>query len=263
MLRKTVSLTLAWMFTVSTISGIMLYISPPGRIAHWSDWSMLWLTKSQWDHLHTVTTILMLIAVGLHLYYNWKQFISYMKDKITKLFSATKELLISLLITFTIALGALYQVPPFSLIINFGDYISEEWEVKYGTPPYNHAELDTVERFCKKLKIDYEGSKEKLKKANISFAESDRLLDIANNYKISPQKIYNIIIENQTVPIKIKGSGMGKKTLAQVCEIRGLDLDTVLLKLKEQGISANEDEKFKNIAEQNGISPMELLQTIQ
>lgn len=262
MLRKTVSLTLAWMFLISTLSGIMLYISPPGRIAYWADCSMLYLTKSEWDNIHTVTTMLMLIAVGLHIYYNWKQFISYMKDKVSKLFTLTKELALSLIITLLIALGSLYQVPPFSYIIDFGDYISEEWEVKYGTPPYNHAELDTLESFSKKLRVDYLVSKEKLQSANIRFDENDRLLDIANNYKVSPQKIYNIIIENQSVPIKIKGSGMGKKTLAQVCKIRGLDIKTVLSKLKAKGIDSDKDEKFKDIAEKNGMNPMDLLKII-
>ena len=263
MLKRTVSLTLAWMFLVSTISGIMLYIAPPGRIAHWSDWSMLWLTKSQWDSIHTVTTILMLIVVGLHLYYNWKPFTSYMKDKVSKLFTLTKELSISLVITLVVAFGAVYELPPFSLITNFGDYVSEEWEVTYGTPPYNHAELDSVGQFSKKLNIDYTQSKEKLKKANISFDENDTLLDIAKNYKTSPQKIYNIVIDDQVTPVKIKGSGMGKKTLAQVCKIRGLNLDTVLLKLQEQGISATKDDKFKDIAEQNGMNPMNLLEMLQ
>jgi len=265
MLRKIVSLSLAWMFLVSSISGIILFIAPPGRIAYWADWSILLLTKSQWDHLHTITTILMIIVVLLHLYYNWKPFLSYMKDKVTKMFSLTKELLVSLLITIVIAVGSIYELPPFSLIVNLGDYVSEEWEVEYGTPPYNHAELDTVEAFCAKLKIDFEKAKEKLKEKNISFNEKHTLLDVANYHNISPQDIYNILVEKnqKSSTVTLQGSGMGKKTLTQVCEIRGLDIDSVLLKLEAKGIKSDKSEKFKDIAEKNNMNPMDVLKIIE
>jgi len=265
MVRKTVSLTLAWMFLISSISGIMLYLSPPGRVAYWSDWSLLGFTKSQWDHIHTVTTLLMIIAVGLHLYYNWKHFISYMKDKATNTLAATTELLVSLFVTLLIAVGALTEVAPFSFIIDIGDYISEEWEVAYGTPPYNHAELDTLEVFCKKLDINFESSKEQLVQNHISFKEKDSLLDIATKNKISPQKIFKIISpeDKSNKSSSLHGSGLGKKTLSQVCVIRGLNLNEVLKKLKDKDISANSDEKFKNIAEKYEINPMKLLEIIE
>lgn len=264
MLRKIVSLTLTWMFVVSSFSGVMLYISPPGRIAYWSDWSLLFLTKSQWDNLHTVTTLLMIIVVLLHLYYNWKPFISYMRDKVTKVFTLTKELLISIALTATIAIGAVYQLPPFSSIVDFGDYVSEEWEAKYGTPPYGHAELDTVRGFSKRLQIDYEEAKGKLQSNNISFHEKHTLLEVAKNHDVSPQKLYGFMAgKNQEMPVKLEGSGMGRKTLTQVCESRGLEIESVLLKLQSKGITANKNQKFKEIAEENGISPMDILQMIE
>jgi len=265
MIRKVVSLTLAWMFLISSISGVMLFISPPGRVAHWTDWSFLGFTKTQWDHLHTVTTLLMIIAVVLHLYYNWKPFTSYMKNSITKALSATKELVISIIFTTIIALGAIFELLPFNLIIDTGDYISEDWEVTYGSPPYNHAELDTLKTFCKKLNINYEISKSTLEKSNIVFEESSSLLSIAEDNKISPQKIFEIIafkIPKQNLMPR-EGSGMGKKTLSQVCQIRGLNLSQVLIKLRKNGIEVNETDKFKTIAQRYNISPMELLEIIE
>ena len=265
MIRKVVSLTLAWMFLISSISGVMLFISPPGRVAHWTDWSFLGFTKTQWDHLHTVTTLLMIIAVILHLYYNWKPFVSYMKDSVTKALSATKELIISLIIVVSIVFGAILELFPFNVIIDTGDYISEDWEITYGSPPYNHAELDTLKTFCQKLNINYEVAKSTLEKSNLTFKESSSILSIAEDNKISPQKIFEIITfktpKQNLVPRA--GSGMGKKTLSQVCEIRGLNLDQVLVKLHKNGIEVSETDKFKTIAQRYNISPMELLEIIE
>lgn len=266
MIKKITSLTLAWMFLVSAISGLLLYIAPPGRIAHWADWKFFGLSKNSWDHLHTVTTIMMIGVVVLHLYYNWKPFTSYMKDKLTKLYSATKELTVSLLLVTVIAFGAVWEVPPFGWIVDLGDYVSESWEKQYGSPPYNHAELDSVKTFSKKLKMDYEETKVKLKQNSIAFGPEEPLVDIAANNKVSPQDIYKIITgsrEVKTDTSMLQGSGMGRKTLSQVCELYRLDVDTVMMKLETKGIKAKPNDKFKEIAEQNGIHPTELLSLIR
>ena len=265
MIKRIVSLTLAWMFAVSALSGIALYVAPPGRVAHWADWMLAGLGKTEWENLHTVTTILMIIAAGLHLYYNWKPFVSYMKDKVTRSFSATRELVISLAVIITVGAGSINPVPPFSWIIDLGNYVSEEWEVTYGTPPYNHAELDTLEQFCTRLGMDYEVTSVLLGDKGIVHARGKTLLEIAAENTISPQDIYKLIDTRKNIRPKmpIQGSGMGKKMLQQVCEIRGLDIDTVQKRLQAKGIEADASERFKSIAEKNGMHPMDILRIIE
>ncbi|MGC9351219.1 MAG: DUF4405 domain-containing protein [Sulfurovum sp.] len=185
-MKKITSLTLAWMFLVSSISGLMLFVAPPGRIAYWADWSLPGLTKTEWGALHIVVTLLMILVVGVHLYYNWKPFTSYMKDKVTKAFHATRELMISLLIVSIVSVGAVTQLAPFGWIVDLSDYVSEEWEVGYGTPPYNHAELDSVTLFSQKLGFDVSQARENLDKNGITFSEDEPLLDIAQKHHTSP-----------------------------------------------------------------------------
>ena len=265
MVKKVLSLSLAWMFAAAAVSGLVLFVAPPGRIAYWADWSMFGLGKTDWDHLHTVTTILMIVAVALHLYYNWRPFVSYMKDKVTKALSATRELLISLALVSVFAAGSVAQLPPFSWLIDLGDYASEEWEVTYGTPPYNHAELDTLEVFCRKLGIDAAQAKQSLLEKGVTYSDDMPLRKIAVDNGTSPQAIYRMIAGEKKSRYKtpMQGSGMGNKTLAQVCEIRGLNLDEVLETLKEKGIDASPSERFKSIAEHKGIHPLDLLKLIE
>ncbi|UFH60142.1 DUF4405 domain-containing protein [Sulfurovum mangrovi] len=263
-MKKITSLTLAWMFLVSSVSGLMLFAAPPGRIAYWADWSLLGLTKTEWGALHIVVTLLMLLVAGLHLYYNWKPFTSYMKEKVTKAFHATKELVISLLIVSIVSIGAVTQLPPFGWIVDLSDYLSEEWEVSYGTPPYNHAELDSVSRFSQKLGFDLSQASKNLEKNGVTFSDNEPLLDIAHRYHTSPQHLYRIIKEGgeeREVPLH-SGSGMGQKTLKQLCEVQGLDLKNVLQRLEKQGIKAEENEQFKEIAARNGMNPMDLLEIV-
>ncbi|MGC9351220.1 MAG: hypothetical protein ACP5D3_04465 [Sulfurovum sp.] len=55
---------------------------------------------------------------------------------------------------------------------------------------------------------------------------------------------------------------MGKKTLKQLCELKGVNLKKALQRLEEKGIEAEENEKFKEIATRNGMNPMDLLELV-
>ncbi len=261
-MKKSVSLSLAWMFLISAVSGLVLYIAPPGRIAYWGGWSFAGFDKEQWDHLHTVTTLLMLVVAGVHLYFNWRPFISYMKSKTTQALAMTRELLISLIIALTVASGALMQWPPFGWIIDLGDYVSEDWEKGLGSPPYGHAELDTMAAFMGKMQIDREAAKGRLQRSGIVFDANATLKNVAQKHGMTPQKLFDILLSEDkkgTKPPLKEGSGLGKKSLAQVCEIRGLDLNTVIERLDGIGIQADPQSKFKTLAEEAGKNPMDLL----
>ncbi|MFH1952450.1 MAG: DUF4405 domain-containing protein [Pseudomonadota bacterium] len=41
-------------FIVDTLSGIILYIAPPGRVANWTSWQVWGLGREQWVAIHTI-----------------------------------------------------------------------------------------------------------------------------------------------------------------------------------------------------------------
>ena len=61
-LRKITSLTLLLSFVILVLTSIVLYIVPEGRVAYWSDWRLLWLSKTQWGDIHTNSGFLFLAA---------------------------------------------------------------------------------------------------------------------------------------------------------------------------------------------------------
>jgi len=63
------------------LTSVILFITPQGRVAYWADWRLWGLTKTDWGNIHINLGLLFLIALSVHIYYNWKPLISYLKNK--------------------------------------------------------------------------------------------------------------------------------------------------------------------------------------
>jgi len=79
-IRRITSLTASVAFLLMLLTSIILYIVPQGRVAYWADWRLWGLTKTDWANIHMNMGLLFLIALSLHIYYNWKPLISYLKN---------------------------------------------------------------------------------------------------------------------------------------------------------------------------------------
>lgn len=66
--KSFISFGLFFYFFVIFFSGIILYIAPPGRIANWTNWELIGLTKSQWQTMHTNFSYLFAILSIFHLF---------------------------------------------------------------------------------------------------------------------------------------------------------------------------------------------------
>ncbi|MBN2897117.1 MAG: DUF4405 domain-containing protein [Campylobacterales bacterium] len=264
-MKKITSLTLAWMFLISSISGIILYLAPPGRVARWSEWRIVGLDKDQWAHLHTVTTLLMLFVVALHLYYNWRPFYSYMKPKVAASLSITRELLISLGVAVLITVGSLLLWPPFAQIVSLGDTLKESWEHKLAAPPYSHAELDTLEQLSQKLKLPLQQSLQRLSDKGIKAEPTQSIETIAKENSVTPALLFSLIKPDakSTKTSLSEGSGMGKKSLEELCAARGIDLSVALGKLEKMGLQTDGSMSVKAAAEALGVTPLELIGALE
>jgi hypothetical protein len=77
-IRRITSLTAALSFLLMVLTSIILYIVPQGRVAYWADWKLWGLTKTDWGNIHINLGLLFLIALFIHIYYNWKPLINYL-----------------------------------------------------------------------------------------------------------------------------------------------------------------------------------------
>jgi hypothetical protein len=72
----------------------MLYISPPGRVANWTDWRLFGLGKSEWQQQHIIFSFAFAILSLFQLFIiNWKPFLCYLKTKASEGLKHRGELL--------------------------------------------------------------------------------------------------------------------------------------------------------------------------
>jgi hypothetical protein len=263
-LKKITSLTMLLSMFTMTFTGIILFITPPGRVANWANWELFGITKELYGEIHSIFMVLFITATILHIYYNGKPLLYYMKNEAREFVLFTKDMMIASILFLVFLFGTIYQISPFSNFLNFGDKIKSSWEKEYGTSPYSHAELSSLKSFTKKLNYDLEISKNILTSNNITFEEEQSLSQIAKINSVSPKFIYDILRKNfekggeKIVPL----SGLGKKSIKEVAQSLGLSSDDFISKLKALNLEAHEDDKFKDVVESKDLSPSDVLEKL-
>ena len=272
-IRKITSLTATLSFAVMILTSIVLYIVPHGRVAYWADWHLWGLTKTDWGNVHIAVGFLFLITLGLHLYYNWKPFVSYLKNKLKQIKVFTPEFNVALVITVLFAVGTYLAVPPFSYILTVNDYFKDAATEKYGEPPYGHAELSSLKTFAKKMNLDLKQSMGLLEKAGYAVEDSGTTLAaIGRQYDVPPKAIYEIIKpaamkedsggQSALLPDS-PPTGTGNLTLADFCTQFNLNMKQIVRELKRQGMTAAEAQTLKQIAADNNTNPIDLYEQIK
>lgn len=256
-------------FILDTLSGIILYIAPAGRIANWTDWRVWGLDKETWGAVHTIFGYVLLIIVGVHLYYNWRMFLNFIWNKIKKAVNLKWELLFAALTCLIIFLGTLWHIPPFSSTMELGEYFKASWEESRVETPIAHGELLSLEAFANDIQISPDELLGILRSRGYEVKDLTQTLgDIARENQTSPQSLYEAIKPEGTnssagMPATYSGSGLGRKTLEAICAERGIPLDAALSKLKQNGIDARPSDGLKDLAGRVGMTPLELLNLVQ
>jgi hypothetical protein len=113
---------------VEIVSGVMLYITPLGRFANWTNWTLWGLDKHEWAAIHTVFGYLLLIIIGLHLYFNWRVVVHFFWSKLHNSFNLKREFIVASVIIVLVFAGTLWNVPPFSTVMDLGRDAKLSWE---------------------------------------------------------------------------------------------------------------------------------------
>lgn len=276
--RGFISLLTAFSFIVMTISGIVLYFAPQGRIAYWTDWKFALFTKTDWINIHILTSLLFAIGAIWHLCLNWKVFWAYVSTRIEKAVNLKKELAVAAILTVVFTFGPVYNIPPFSYVIDFAEYLKNSWVTNSEyEPPFGHAEQLSLRALSKRTNIDLDKAVAELRQSGIRFDNTSESLEkIARANNKNAMQIFAIMKKFQKAdPIssdarftptmveeRFAGTGIGRKTLKQVAEENGLDIEASTKKLAAKGISIKDDETFKDAAERYDIYPIDFIKII-
>jgi succinate dehydrogenase hydrophobic anchor subunit len=246
------------------LSGIILYLAPAGRVAKWTHLSILGLEKEEWQAIHTIFTFLFIIASGFHLYYNWNVFISYLRKKTKEKFTLKKELILSVLVTIVVFFMALWNTPPFNYVMDFGEYLTESWSDDTTEPPVPHAESMTFSELSAAINMPAEDMLKNLRQNNIRAAKDEIIKDVADRNNVTPLELFEKMktLKKASESSAYYGSGLGRKSLTDVCKQLNIGLESALQRLNNAGITAKGEMSLKDIANENNKKPIDIMEII-
>jgi hypothetical protein len=209
------SLLMACLFVIASFSGVILYLTPQGRVANWTNWSILGLDKHEWGAVHINTCFLMLVVAILHWVWNWKVFWSYIKRRTGEL-NLKREMLAAVIISAGVVAGAIVQVPPFSTVMAWNDQIKAYWANQQPAGPAPHAEDFGVGRFSQMVGLTTEEVTQALKQAGYEVENSEMTIsELADQKGVAPSDVFRAIESHSPKPLRMgggngRGPGMGQ-----------------------------------------------------
>lgn len=265
-------------FLIMSVTGLVLYVVPAGRVAYWINWQMGGMTKTDWGNIHILSSILFVVAGAIHTWLNWKPLMNYFKDRVSKGIRLRRELAISSVVSVWIVISALFPIPPLSYLLDFNEWLKETWIVETDyEPPFGHAELLSLQTFSKKMEIDPDAAAAELRAKGVSFDSPEETLgEIAERNNTSPMNIYLLIKKFEPAPepeklqaytaesieLEFSGSGIGNKKLSAVCERQGVDPVIARTRLAAAGLPDDLDQTMKAAAETAGVTPVEIMKVL-
>ena len=276
-LRQFFSVAAAFCFAALVVTGLVLFVTPPGRVANWTGWTMAGLTKDEWGDLHVAFGLLFLISGSCHLYFNWKPLLGYFKNRRTRRFAPRVEWVLALLLACAAAFGALQDLPPFSSLLALRDRAKASWEQPARRAPIPHAELMTLPELAEKAGLSHERLLANLLVHDIAPEPGDPTLrQIAETHGLTPQGLYALALGDTAAQRPGRGSraeeggargpggrGFGRKTLSEYCAERNLSFEEALAKLQARGIEADGQTSLRDAAFAAGLRPPEIIEILE
>lgn len=277
-LRSLVSFLVAWSFLVLTVTGLVLYVVPHGRVAYWVHWSLAGMEKDQWGWVHMMFGGLFIVSGVVHLYFNWKPFKVFLAARVRGHLRPKREVFIASALTIALFAVSAARLPPASWVIDLNDRIKASWVTDPALePPFGHAESVSLAGLARRLRLDLDAAVAALRAQGLAFDGPDDTLEvIARGNGRTPMAVYAIIRAAQSpgrsehdtpatptsraaLESRLAGSGLGRRTLAEVCEDAGVELQPALARLAAAGIDAAPGDRVRAVATTREMLPMDLV----
>ena len=249
-------------FLMLLTSGVVVYATPRGRTAHWTGWTFAGLDKEQWGGIHTTSALLFILIAGIHLFFNWKVLLNYVRSRRAAGFRLKRELIAAVAVCLLIFAGTLYNVPPLSTVLSFHDQIKDYWDRTSAAPPVSHAETLTLERYARQISVPLDEAAAALRVHGVKHAAPTmRVSEIASEAGVTPDVIHRWILpEGRHTSAggrepRPGGYGLGRMTVGQYCATSGLDPSLLLAELRKRGRSASSDYTMRAVASLLNMTP--------
>jgi len=265
--RGMMTLLLVLAVLVDIVSGVILYITPPGRFANWTNWTLWGLNKHEWGAIHTIFSYLLVLVLVGHLYFNWRVLVHFVWSKIGHTLNLKKELAVASLIILFVFMGTLWDVQPFSAVMNFGEKMKLSWEKGsataqrgggYGRRAYSafdQNENQSADRHGTISQSIHQVEPVPYSRQGRGFGRATPPVHEGGAIGERPQV--------QAISYAGRGRGFGRMTIDILCSENRLSLKEGLSRLKANGIDAGGSDRIRDLATRSGKTPNQLFQIIR
>lgn len=206
-IRRLVSLVALLSFCVMAFTGIVMFLAPQSRVAHWSGWELFGLSKRDYDAVHSAFMLLFLVSVVWHTILNWRPLVEYFKNRSRKLTVFTPEFSVAVAICGLFFVGTIWRLTPIDQYLGLGSVAKQYWEGTLGSPPWNPADATPLSHFCRGMEdvewratqrsitINCDDALSALRRAGIDVEDTSQPLDdIAAANGTSPRAVAEVIM---------------------------------------------------------------------
>ena len=192
-------------FVALVVTGVMLYMTPPGRIANWTGWRLLGLTKAQWEALHICFSAGFLVIGGFHIYLNWRPLLNHFKSRLTRRFALRGDWALAVVLCAAVGVGTLAEVPPFSSLVALNETIRNSWEEDQTRAPIPHAELLTLAKLADEIGVELDTAITRLQAHEVAVQSPDVIVgDLARAHGLTPRELHDIVVGPSADPAGIR-----------------------------------------------------------
>lgn len=193
-LRGFTSLLLSLAFLSMLVSGTMLFLTPRGRTANWTDWTLVGLDKHQWGSVHVNNSIVFVAIAIVHLLLNWSVLARYIKKKTSTGLNMKKELALATVLAGVCIVGPIWNLPPFSNLMGLNEDIKDYWDENAQEAPVPHAEEFSLTELASTIELSIEDVSSALAEAGFATAGADQTLgELAEQYGVPPSALFEAI----------------------------------------------------------------------
>ena len=224
--RGFVSVTTGLAFLGLAVTGVVLFFTPPGRVANWGGWACWGLSKYQWAGLHIWFSLLFLVLALVHICYNWKCLMGYFKDQTRRHLALRWEWGAALLLIWVMSAGTVTGMVPFSSFLRWHSTVKHRLDNQPIPSRQTGTDLSPGR--------GYRGGRNQTALAASAAAAQ------------------------QNTGRGGRGQGFGQMTLSSYCAQMNLDLSQACAVLEQAGVTVDKGMTLRQIANVMQVHPADI-----
>jgi hypothetical protein len=208
----------------------------------------------------TAAALFMLVVV-LHLFFNWKVLLGYLRLRRVPGLRLKRELAAAALLGVLLVLGTIVGAPPLSNIVELREDLKNYWERTSTPAPLPHAEELRLDELARQLDLPAEDVVKALEEEGFTEAKPTRsVAAIAEVNEVAPSDLYQTLGSRTAFARSLQGrrgtsQGMGRMNLGEYCSSQNMSLDRLIAILKMRGVVAKASTSLRQIASSLDMRP--------